>query len=118
MELTQIGTRMRKARRDAGLSQGQLAEAMNTTQSAVSLYESGQRGVGLVTADAVCRETGCTLEFLLGMTTTYYTVAKDSPAGELIAFLNQRPETAPGLWDYAHFLRWKLDEGQAVRRAG
>ena len=42
-----LGSRIRAARRDAGMSQGQLAQALSTTQSAISLYEAGQRSVGI-----------------------------------------------------------------------
>ena len=41
-----LGPRVRAARRDASLSQSQLARALRTTQSAASLYEGGVRGIG------------------------------------------------------------------------
>ncbi|MYK25409.1 MAG: helix-turn-helix transcriptional regulator, partial [Dehalococcoidia bacterium] len=40
-----LGNRIRQARKDAGLSQVRLAQLLNTTQSAISLYEAGQRAV-------------------------------------------------------------------------
>lgn len=114
MELKHIGDRMRQARRDAGLSQGQLGEALHTTQSAVSLYESGSRSIGLATVDAVCEATGKPLEFMLGTSETYFTVARDSEAGRLVALVETNPDTVRELWDFAYFLQWR--EGPTLVR--
>lgn len=114
MELEHIGERMRQARRDAGLSQGQLGERINTTQSAISLYESESRSIGLATVDAVCEATGASLEYMLGTSETYFTVRRNSDAGRLVALVETQPETVKELWDFAHFLQWR--EGPTLVR--
>lgn len=40
-----LGTRVRKRRRELGLSQTELAKQLHTTQSAISLYEAGSRAI-------------------------------------------------------------------------
>ena len=116
MELNKMGERMRQARRDAGLSQGQLGKLIGNTQSAISLYESGQRGMGFATVDALCKATGHPLEYFLGTKESHFTVARNSDAGRLIALVETNPETVKALWDYAHFLQWR--DRQALDRTG
>jgi transcriptional regulator with XRE-family HTH domain len=79
-----LGQRIRAARRDANMSQGQLAQELNTTQSAISLYEAGQRSVGI--------------DMLY---------VKDSDIAELIGELEKHPEDLPELLAYWQFLRWR-----------
>ncbi len=118
MELNNIGQRMRQARRDAGLSQGQLGDALNTSQSAISLYEAGQRGIGLATVDAICEATGVPLEHMLGTSETYFTVARNSASGRLVALIESQPDVAHEVWDYAAFLRFRQDNARSLQRTG
>ena len=101
-----LGQRIRSARRDAGLSQGQLAGALNTTQSAISLYEAGQRSVGIDMLLNVARILNRPLHYFLGEDGDMLYV-KDSDIAELIAELEQHPEDLPELLAYWHFLRWR-----------
>jgi transcriptional regulator with XRE-family HTH domain len=101
-----LGQRIRAARRDAGLSQGQLAGALNTTQSAISLYEAGQRSVGIDMLLNVARILNRPLHYFLGEDGDMLYV-KDSDIAELIAELEQHPEDLPELLAYWHFLRWR-----------
>ena len=117
MELSNMGKRVREARRNAGLGQGQLGQMLNTSQSAISLYESGQRGMGFAMVDALCRATGHPLEYFLGTKETYHTVARQSPAGRLVTLVETDPEVVAELWDYAQFLRWRRDR-QALGATG
>ncbi len=107
MELNNMGKRMREARRNAGLGQAQLGELINTTQSAVSLYENGQRGMGFALVDALCVATGHPLEFFLGTKESHFTVARNSDAGRLIALVESQPDVVKDLWDYTEFLLWR-----------
>ena len=118
MELKHIGRRMREARKQAGLNQGQLGERLNTTQSAISLYEAGQRGIGLATVDAVCIATGVPLEFMLGTRETHFTVRRNSPSGRLVALVESQPDVASELWAYAAFLRYRQDNPPQLAHAG
>ncbi|MCA9823076.1 MAG: helix-turn-helix transcriptional regulator, partial [Dehalococcoidia bacterium] len=48
------------------MSQGQLATALSTTQSAISLYEAGQRSVGIDMLLNVARILNRPLHYFLG----------------------------------------------------
>lgn len=101
-----LGNRIRTARRDAGMSQGQLATALNTTQSAISLYEAGQRSVGIDMLLNVARILNRPLHHFLGEDGDMLYV-KDSDIAALIAELERHPEDLPELLAYWNFLRWR-----------
>ncbi|MEO9254941.1 MAG: helix-turn-helix transcriptional regulator [Tepidiformaceae bacterium] len=101
-----LGNRIRTARRDAGMSQGQLATALNTTQSAISLYEAGQRSVGIDMLLNVARILNRPLHYFLGEDGDMLYV-KDSDIAALIAELERHPEDLPELLAYWNFLRWR-----------
>ncbi len=101
-----LGNRIRTARRDAGMSQGQLATALNTTQSAISLYEAGQRSVGIDMLLNVARILNRPLHYFLGEDGDMLYV-KDSHIAELISELEKHPEDLPELLAYWNFLRWR-----------
>ena len=101
-----LGQRIRTARRDAGMSQGQLATALNTTQSAISLYEAGQRSVGIDMLLNVAKILNRPLHYFLGDDGEMLYV-KDSDIAELIAELERHPEDLPDLLAYWQFLRWR-----------
>lgn len=101
-----LGNRIRAARRDAGMSQGQLATALNTTQSAISLYEAGQRSVGIDMLLNVARILNRPLHYFLGEDGDMLYV-KDSDIASLIAELEGHPEDLPELLAYWNFLRWR-----------
>jgi transcriptional regulator with XRE-family HTH domain len=46
---------LRQARLDAGLTQAQLAEAIDQSQSYVSKYESGEQRLDLIELQAICK---------------------------------------------------------------
>ena len=54
-----IGQRIKKYREKAGMTQEELAEAINVTNGAISLYESDKRGVSLDKLDAIIQALGC-----------------------------------------------------------
>ncbi|WP_322818944.1 helix-turn-helix transcriptional regulator [Tepidiforma sp.] len=101
-----LGSRIRAARRDAGMSQGQLAQALNTTQSAISLYEAGQRSVGIDMLLNVARILNRPLHYFLGEDGEMLYV-KDSEIAQLIQELERHPEDLPELLQYWNFLRWR-----------
>lgn len=61
MEKAAVAVALRGARQAAALTQGELAEAMGTTQSAVSRAESGFVQPSLDFLERFVRETGATL---------------------------------------------------------
>ncbi len=101
-----LGQRIRAARRDASMSQGQLAQSLNTTQSAISLYEAGQRSVGIDMLLNVAKILNRPLHYFLGEDGDMLYV-KDSDIAELIAELERHPEDLPELLAYWQFLRWR-----------
>lgn len=102
----QLGQRIRAARKDASMSQGQLANALNTTQSAISLYEAGQRSVGIDMLLAVARILNRPLHYFLGEEGDMLYV-RDSDIAQLISELEKHPEDLPELLAYWQFLRWR-----------
>lgn len=101
-----LGLRIRTARRDAGMSQGQLALALNTTQSAISLYEAGQRSVGIDMLLSVARILNRPLHYFLGDEEEVLYV-KDSDMAALISEVERHPEDLPELLAYWQFIRWR-----------
>ena len=101
-----LGQRIRSARRDAGMSQGQLASSLNTTQSAISLYEAGQRSVGIDMLLNVARILNRPLHYFLGDDGDMLYV-RDSDIAQLIDELEKHPEDLPELLSYWQFLRWR-----------
>lgn len=101
-----LGSRIRTARRDASMSQGQLAQALNTTQSAISLYEAGQRSVGIDMLLNVARILNRPLHYFLGEDGEMLYV-KDSDIARLIDELEQHPEDLPELLSYWQYLRYR-----------
>ena len=101
-----LGQRIRSARRDASMSQGQLATSLNTTQSAISLYEAGQRSVGIDMLLNVAKILNRPLHYFLGDDGDMLYV-KDSDIAALIGELEKHPEDMPELLAYWQFLRWR-----------
>lgn len=101
-----LGQRIRQARRDAGMSQGQLAQLLNTTQSAISLYEAGQRSVGIDMLLNVARILNRPLHYFLGEDGEMLYV-RDSEIASLIDELERHPEDLPELLAYWQYLRWR-----------
>jgi transcriptional regulator with XRE-family HTH domain len=101
-----LGSRIRAARRDAGLSQGQLAEKLATTQSAISLYEAGQRSVGIDMMLNVAKILNRPLHYFLGEDGDMLYV-KESDIASLITELEKHPEDLPELLAYWQYLRWR-----------
>ena len=104
-----LGNRIRSARRDANMSQGQLATSLSTTQSAISLYEAGQRSVGIDMLLNVARILNRPLHYFLGEDADMLFV-RDSDIAQLISELERHPEDLPELLGYWQYLRWRRAE--------
>lgn len=106
-----LGGRIRAARRDAGMSQAKLAELLSTTQSAISLYEAGQRSVGIDMLLAVARILNRPLHYFLGQDgETLY--VRGGKIGAMIEEIERHPEDIPELLAYWEFLRYRRDKHQ------
>lgn len=60
-----LGPRIAALRRAAGLSQGELAERLQVSTSAVGMYEQGRREPSAETLVALARTFGVTVDYLL-----------------------------------------------------
>lgn len=101
-----LGNRIRQARKDAGLSQVRLAQMLNTTQSAISLYEAGQRAVGIDMLLNVARILNRPLHYFLGAIDEVLYV-RDSRIANLANELEKRPQDIEELLEYWEFVRWR-----------
>ena len=106
-----LGHRIRQARRDAGLSQVRLAQLLNTTQSAISLYEAGQRAVGIDMLLNVARILNRPLHYFLSAIDVVLYV-RDSRISNLAHELEERPEDIEELLEYWEFIRWRRAQVQ------
>ena len=62
MKKARLGALLRQVRLDAGLTQLQLAEKIQETQSYVSKYESGEQRLDLIELEIVCKAVGISLK--------------------------------------------------------
>ncbi|WP_279029186.1 helix-turn-helix domain-containing protein [Gibbsiella quercinecans] len=64
--MTVLGKRITALRKEAGLTQVQLAQALNVSQQAVQSWEAGRRRIQISVLPAVARLLSVSLEGLLG----------------------------------------------------
>jgi len=62
MRLLKLLTLLKKIRQEAGLTQSQLAEKLDESQSYVSKYENGEQRLDLFEIERICDVTGVGLE--------------------------------------------------------
>ncbi|HCV00324.1 MAG TPA: hypothetical protein DGL25_03900, partial [Dehalococcoidia bacterium] len=104
-----LGGRIRQARKDAGLSQVRMAQLLNTTQSAVSLYEAGQRSVGIDMLLNVAGILNRPLHYFLNAIDVVLYV-QDSRIAKLANALEERPQDIEELLDYWEFVHWRKEQ--------
>ncbi|MFL5796613.1 MAG: helix-turn-helix transcriptional regulator [Actinomycetota bacterium] len=103
MNAERIGRQVAQARRDAGLTQAELAERMGTTQSAVSRLESGRSVPSLPVLQKVARATGRPIEIVV------------EPEGQLPTRAERRRRVRRVLGDYS-FNPWERRPTKAEAR--
>ena len=64
--ITELGRRSTALRKDAGMTQTQVAQALNVSQQAVQAWEAGRRRIQISILPAVARLLAVSLEDLLG----------------------------------------------------
>ena len=84
-----VARRLAEVRKQKGMSQFELAEAMNCTQGLISKYEAVQANVHLNTLIDICDVLGCSLDYLLGRDVVYDT----SLRGRVLKALEILPES-------------------------
>jgi repressor LexA len=66
----EIGQRIERARKDEGLTQGQLAELLNyQSPTAISLIEAGKRNIKVAELEKIAEVLHCDLQYLLSGST-------------------------------------------------
>jgi transcriptional regulator with XRE-family HTH domain len=98
-----IGQKIRAARIAAKLTQVQLADALSLSQSAVSQYERGWRGVDIPTVLTICQVTHHPLAYFLGDFAKGLHAVDDELAS-IVADLESAPELIPEVAEYIDFL--------------
>lgn len=68
MNVSQVGALVRERRREAALTQGQLAERIGTTQAAISKIETGRTLPGLELLERIAGATGGPITITVGTT--------------------------------------------------
>ncbi len=63
---TTMGERIRRARRDAGLSQDELAQKMGVTKCCISKYEQGRVTSSIRAIEKIAACCGCSPTYLAG----------------------------------------------------
>lgn len=61
MKKTRLIILLKQVRLDADLTQSELGDKLNQTQSYVSKYESGEQRLDLLEIEAICEQVGITL---------------------------------------------------------
>ncbi|ELP1912524.1 helix-turn-helix domain-containing protein [Escherichia coli] len=64
--IAELGRRITALRKDAGMTQTQVAQALNVSQQAVQAWEAGRRRIQISILPAVARLLAVSLEDLLG----------------------------------------------------
>lgn len=83
--------RLRELRQNKGLSQSQLADALNISKSAISMYELGKREPDLETLEGIADFFNVDINYLIGKEdgSMYYL---DPEAAEIAQEVQKRPE--------------------------
>ena len=83
--------RLRELRQNKGLSQSQLADALNISKSAISMYELGKREPDLENLEGIADFFNVDINYLIGKEdgSMYYL---DPEAAEIAQEVQQRPE--------------------------
>lgn len=63
-----LGERISKLRKEKGMTQEELAKALNITRSALSLYEIGKRDPDTETLKKIAEYFGVSIDYILGRT--------------------------------------------------
>lgn len=84
-----VARRVAKVRKQKGLTQHDLAEAMGCTQGLISQYEAGQSNLSLSILIDICDVLGCSIDYLLGREVMYDT----SLRGRILKALEGLPES-------------------------
>jgi len=95
-----IGTRLRRARTEAGLTQAELADRAGTSQPTVSAYEQGMKDPRLLTLDRLLAATGARIEILGSAAGSRATHERGRRLAEVLALAEALPARPRRTLDY------------------
>lgn len=61
-----LGENLQKLRKECGMTQSELADAVGVTQFAISMFERGTKLPSLAVTEMIADELGCSIDRLLG----------------------------------------------------
>lgn len=79
-----FGQKLRELRREHGLSQDDLAQRLNLTHGAISLYELGKRNPDLDALNLLCDFFDVTSDFILGRVSALSVSTQDDDEREVL----------------------------------
>ena len=108
-----IGKRLQKAREEAHLSQEELASLLGITQSALSNYELGKRGLYLGNLEQIASVLGKPISYFLEAETAEVRAdagkedGEDKTSAEIMRLLSDLPELERR--EILEYIRWRRD---------
>ena len=66
--MNKLSIRLKELREEKGLTQSELAKALNYTQTTIARWEAGNRSPNLDCLTALAKFFDCTTDYLLGLT--------------------------------------------------
>lgn len=118
MNLTELGLKIQTAREEKRMTQGQLADAIGCSQSALSNYEKGKRRIYLSQLEKLSEVLEKPLEYFVegfGENSIETYTAANTQDSDLIRLMNiiytlnyrEREQVE----DFINFLKWKRQKG-------
>lgn len=83
-DLSELGQRIKKARKDAKLTQSELSELCDISITQISSYENGRRSVGLYSLYKIAKATGKTMDEIFAGSQSMKPITSANNKGELI----------------------------------
>ena len=133
-DIRQLAERLKIARKARGLTQEQVAELTQVSQSAISLYELGRREPYIVTAKRLALAYGITLDWLMGISDAGGPVDDWEPGmsraiggrgrdvvadvGELMALIDEDDVADGEAWDVPQDADEEPDPGDSYLSSG
>jgi len=102
----EVGRKIQEARTEVGISQQILADRIGSSQTALSLYESGRRAVPLEILIEIAREVRKPLSYFLGVHDEIM-VIKGTTLYEIAKGIEEHPEDLDLLQELWHYLSWR-----------
>lgn len=119
MNLRKLGEKIQTAREEKRMTQGQLADAIGCSQSALSNYEKGKRRIYLSQLEKLSEVLEKPLEYFVEgfgeNTLEAYPISNTSQDSDLIRLINViynlNPNEREMVEDFIYFLQWKKQKG-------